>query len=96
MTQEGQGPRDELLRGSDLRDQIEALDRKKARLVISYLSLLAILGVAFLQGSPGVTGLVVFIMVIVPFKKLIVRHRVLNSKKADLLEALASVGHIEN
>lgn len=84
-----------LLRESDLRDEIETIERRQSRLLVSYASILVILVVAMLQGPLGVPAAVVFVMILVPLKKAIVRYRALASRKTDLLEDLDSVCRLQ-
>jgi len=85
-----------MLRESDLRDEIEAIDRRQLRIVLSYTSILVVLVVALLQGTFALPAATLGVLILVPLKKAIVRYRALASKKANLLEELGWNPHLSD
>lgn len=89
MSQDDQSGRAEVaLRESDLRDEIEAIGRKQLRVVLSYVSILVILGIALFEGTFAFPAATLGILILVPLKKSIVRYRALAREKAELLKEL--------
>jgi len=78
-------PEEIMLRRADLRDEIEAIGKMQTRLLISYVSILVALALAVVHGTLAVPAAAVFVMILVPLKKAIVRYRTLASRKAELV-----------
>ena len=84
-------PEEIMLLKADLRDEIEAIARKQTRLLWSYISILVALALAVFHGTLAIPAAAIFVMLLVPLKKAIVRYRALASKKAELVGSLQSV-----
>ena len=83
------------LRESELRDELEGIGRQQLRIVLSYVSIMAILAAALVQGSFGFPAATLGILILVPLKKAIMRYRSLASKRTELLNELDSMRILE-
>ena len=83
------------LREADLRDEIEAIERRQHRIALTPFAFYLILAVALIEGTFGLPAAALGVLLLVPIKKARMRYRALASEKTDLLSELDSVGRLE-
>jgi len=85
--------RDAFLRESDLRDEIQSIDRKRVRILVAWTSLSIIAGVALFQAPAQFAALPLLPFLTV--KKAVIRYRALASRRSELLHSLDALKGLE-